>query len=427
MGILRAVCILALGCFSTTVWAEQVFTGNLTAAQEVPPNASSATGFGRVTLNDAETQITVSVYYSGLTSPGTTVGHIHGAAAGVNGGVIFNLAPLAGQTSGSVVNATFTVTPTQVSNLKLGLMYFNIHTTTNPGGEIRGQITADAGYVATLTGKQENPPAVSAGTGRASISLNSAGTQALVSVQWADVSGPLTVGHVHSALFGSNGPVVCNLSPPTVAAGAVVDFLCTFSPAQIAALKRGVFYVNLHTSANPGGEIRGQIVPRNGLIARLSAAQEVPTNASVGSGLGFVEINETTGVGTVNISWNNLSGAATSGHIHVAEIGTNGSVICNLSPAAAISGSVDDFACTLTATQIESLKNGLGYFNIHTSANPGGEIRGQINASLRDGFEDQNAFVPFSISQLWQVESTQSPAPLIGKLADPAAPCHGGQ
>ncbi len=120
------------------------FTGYLNSSQEVPPNASTAIGFGRVTLNEAETSITVSVRYGSALSPlssNVTVGHIHGPAApGTNGGVLFDLAPTAGVAFGSVTDKVFPITPTQVANLKAGLLYFNIHTTNNTGGEIRGQI-----------------------------------------------------------------------------------------------------------------------------------------------------------------------------------------------------------------------------------------------------------------------------------------------
>ncbi len=260
----KQLLLICLVLFSTvfTANAASYFTGNLSSSQEVPPNASTATGFGRVTLNDAETQLTASVYYSGLTS-NVTVGHIHTAATGTNGPVTFNLAPATGVTSGSVVNAIFAVTASQVADLKAGLMYFNIHTVNNTGGEIRGQITVNSPYLAYMSNNQENP-ATTAPTarGNGAISLNAAGTQALVTMNWTGLTGNATVGHVHSGRVGTNGPVVCNLSPPTVAAGSVVDFLCTFSPAQVTALKTAQFYLNLHTSANPGGEIRGQIQRR---------------------------------------------------------------------------------------------------------------------------------------------------------------------
>jgi CHRD domain/FG-GAP-like repeat len=259
--------LIAICAFSTIGFAATYFTGNLNSAQENPPNASTATGFGRVTLNDSETQITASVYYSGLTSPGTTVGHIHTGATGANGPVTFNLAPTAGQTSGSVVNAMFSVTAGQVADLKAGLFYFNIHTTTNAGGEIRGQIMLDSPYLAFMSRNQENPATTApTAAGNGAVSINAAGNQALVTMNWSGLTGNATVGHIHSGRSGVNGPVVCNLSPATVTAGSVVDFLCTFSPAQITSLRQGQFYFNLHTSANPGGEIRGQIQRRNSTV-----------------------------------------------------------------------------------------------------------------------------------------------------------------
>jgi CHRD domain len=245
--------------------AATYFTGNLSSSQEVPPNASTATGFGRVTLNDAETQITATFYWSGL-SANATAGHIHTGAAGTNGGVSFNMLPAAA-TSGSVVGATFSVTATQVADLKAGNMYFNIHTSTNPGGEIRGQITVDSPFLSFMSPNQENPATNAPNArGNGAISLNAAGTQAIVTMNWTGLTGNATVGHIHSARAGVNGPVVCNLSPPTFAAGSVVDFLCTFSPAQVTSLKTAQLYLNLHTSANPGGEIRGQIQRRRSTV-----------------------------------------------------------------------------------------------------------------------------------------------------------------
>ncbi|MBL8298590.1 MAG: CHRD domain-containing protein [Rhodanobacteraceae bacterium] len=258
------VCLIALG---SSAQAQTYFVANLTGAQEVPANASTATGFGRVTLNAAQTQITVSVYYSGLGS-NLTAGHVHGpSAVGANGPVIFNLAPTTGVTSGSVVGATFNVTSTQAANLAAGLHYINIHSSGFPGGEIRGQLVPTVPQPATLTGAQEVPPVASGATGTAVVSTNSATNQALISVQWSGLSGNATAGHIHQGAFGVNGPLNCNLSPTAAANGSIVDALCSYSAAQITELRNGQYYVNIHTSANPGGEIRGQIIDllfRNG-------------------------------------------------------------------------------------------------------------------------------------------------------------------
>ncbi len=131
----------ALAPCGAGVSIEKKFRAYLNGSNEVPANASTATGFGRLTLNAAGTQVKASFYFSGLSS-NTTAGHIHGASVvGVTSGVIFDMTPPTGVTSGSAVDRLWTtVTPAQVADLKAGLWYFNIHTVNFPGGEIRGQI-----------------------------------------------------------------------------------------------------------------------------------------------------------------------------------------------------------------------------------------------------------------------------------------------
>lgn len=112
----------------------RTYIAQLSSAQEVPTNNSTATGTGSVTLNDLENQITVSLSFSGLGST-QTAAHIHGAAQmGVNAPILFNLG------TGNINGMTFNVTAAQVAQLKKGLFYFNVHTQTFGGGEIRGQI-----------------------------------------------------------------------------------------------------------------------------------------------------------------------------------------------------------------------------------------------------------------------------------------------
>jgi hypothetical protein len=134
--LLTAALGLALVFAPSPAAADLQFECNINAAQEVPPNASPATGTGSFTLNGAETQLTIFVTFSGLTAP-QTAAHIHGPAApGVNAGVQFGF-PL-----GSPVNQVWAIPPAQVTNLKNGLLYVNVHTQNFPGGEIRGQIVA---------------------------------------------------------------------------------------------------------------------------------------------------------------------------------------------------------------------------------------------------------------------------------------------
>lgn len=238
------------------------FVGNLDGTQEVPSNTSTANGFGRVTLDTNTNMINVSVVYQGLSS-GVTAGHIHGPALpGQNGGVLFDLSPTTGETQGAVLNAQFAMTAQNIDRLRRGFLYFNIHTANFPNGEIRGQILIDSPYVATLNGAQENPNVSTNGTGSGVVSINKSGSLGLATVNWSDLSANVTAGHIHEGQTGTNGGVICDLMPPSVQGGSVMDFPCQFTSEQAQKLKKGLFYFNLHTSTNPGGEIRGQIQRR---------------------------------------------------------------------------------------------------------------------------------------------------------------------
>ncbi|MEP6925510.1 MAG: CHRD domain-containing protein, partial [Pyrinomonadaceae bacterium] len=255
------VIFLVSGANATTY-----FTGTLSSAQEVPTNASTAVGFGRVTLNDAETQITVSLTFSGLSS-NQTASHIHGAAPpGANAPVLFNIGSQ-GATSGTFTALGFAVTPAQVADLKAGLFYFNVHSTNLPGGEIRGQIGLDSPFVSTFSSNQEVPPSGTAATGSGNVSLNATGTQIIASLQFSGLSSNQTASHIHGAASpGANAPVLFNIGSQGMTSGSFVDLFFSVTPAQVAQLKTGQFYFNVHSVNFPGGEIRGQIQRRRSTV-----------------------------------------------------------------------------------------------------------------------------------------------------------------
>ena len=125
--------------FSTTAWAQQKFTVGLNGVQENPSVNSPGNSRCVLTLDTAETQITLSCTYSGLGS-NASAAHIHtNGPVGVNGPVLFNLTGASG-TSGTLTLAPTAVTPAQVADLRAKRWYVDIHTTNFPDGEIRGQI-----------------------------------------------------------------------------------------------------------------------------------------------------------------------------------------------------------------------------------------------------------------------------------------------
>ncbi len=111
--------------------------GTLGAATEVPPKASGGSGKVDATLDTDTHLLTYAVDYAGLTGP-ATMAHFHGPAKpGANAGVTVPLSsPLDTPIKGSA-----TLTEPQQKQLLDGLMYVNVHTAANPGGEVRGQVT----------------------------------------------------------------------------------------------------------------------------------------------------------------------------------------------------------------------------------------------------------------------------------------------
>lgn len=110
---------------------------------------------------------------------------------------------------------------------------------------------------AALTGAQEVPPVSTSASGRSTISVASDRT----------VSGAVivtgmepTAAHIHQGAMGANGPVIVPLAktaPMTFSVPAGTKL----TDAQYAALKEGKLYVNVHSAAHPGGEIRLQMAP----------------------------------------------------------------------------------------------------------------------------------------------------------------------
>jgi len=110
---------------------------------------------------------------------------------------------------------------------------------------------------AQLSGSSEVPPTSTSGSGNATLKLDE-GTKVLSwTVTYQGLSGPATAGHLHGpALPGANAGVVV---PFKGSVASPFTGNATLTDAQIADLKAGKWYVNIHTAANPGGEIRGQV------------------------------------------------------------------------------------------------------------------------------------------------------------------------
>lgn len=116
-------------------------------------------------------------------------------------------------------------------------------------------------YKARLTAKDEVPPNASAATADGTFTFDAATKQLTWSVTFTGLSGPAAAAHIHRpAAPGANAGVVVAFDVPKAPAGEIKGstFLVT---EQVNDLQSGKYYVNIHTAANKGGEIRGQIMP----------------------------------------------------------------------------------------------------------------------------------------------------------------------
>jgi hypothetical protein len=110
--------------------------------------------------------------------------------------------------------------------------------------------------------------------------------------------------------------------------------------------------------------------------AHLAGAGEVPAIASAGQGDLTAQVDTDTRVFRYKATYSGLTGEATGAHFHgPGRPGEDAPTVVMVSdPSSPISGEA-----LLTGLQISDVRKGLWYFNVHTAANPGGEIRGQLN------------------------------------------------
>lgn len=126
--------------------------------------------------------------------------------------------------------------------------------------------------------------------------------------------------------------------------------------------------------------------PRYAFQVQLNSAQEVPPNNSPATGSGVLFLDPAYKTLGYDISYSGLSADFTAAHIHgPAGPGTNAGVIFPLTniPSGTRAGRLFGSTPPLSATQIGYLNNGLLYANIHSTAFPGGEIRGQIRPAAQ--------------------------------------------
>ena len=386
-------------------------TAKLSGQQEALPVTTAAVGDLRATfteLNDDEFELVVTGTFSSLSSPVATDimggAHLHIAYPGRNGGVELPLVPTieADGLSGSFTaeNNTYTVPTGNFEAADDGAIYFNLHTERNRGGELRGNLVAEDGevYFTNLFGSNEVPSVLSRASGALVLVYDKDDENLTVTGSFNKLSDSIAVRigggvHLHFGIPGRNGPVDIVLSPTLDEDGrggifSSDDNTFELSEEQLAALRAGRYYANIHSLTYPSGELRGQVLPPADVLfrAHLSGANEWPVVTSAGSGQVLLHLagNDVLAIGSLDGLESPLATQVAGGvHLHPGWAGQNGGVLAGLTFDLADDSLSATFplsaaAITLTDDQRTQMIDRGIYLNVHSVRHLPGELRGQV-------------------------------------------------
>jgi hypothetical protein len=358
--------------------ASTPYNATLNGATESPPTTSVYTGVANIALAADGRTLTVNTITT-IPFAQATMAHVHDANA--QGAPICTLTLANGSGNASAAGVC-TLTTAYVSDLNGGKLYVNVHTMANPGGDIAGFILSGGGaaqpFSATLNGASATPPTTSANTGTAQISLAAGGTMLTVMLSSDVPFAQATMAHVHDANMG--GAPICPLTLANSGGVTSASGTCALNAVELADLFAGKLYVNVHTQANPAGEIAGSIVWGSAPMMRtyhavLNAATENPPTSSTHTGTASATLDGM--VLTVAVTTDIPSQRATAAHVHDANE-TGSPPICTLMLRDVNGSASADGTCPLSQTQLADLDAGRLYINVHTLSYPDGAIAGYL-------------------------------------------------
>lgn len=352
----------------------------LDGEQEVPPVVTASSGIGNLTINTATNEVRGNVRTVDFIA---TMVHVHQGDAGVEGAIIVDFEQDLNEPELWLFpDADSPVSDERLTAILNGGTYFNAHSEANPGGEVRAQITADNIVVIreVLDGEQEVPPVITASSAIGNLTINTDTREIRGNLRTIDFIS--TMVHIHEGDAGVEGAIIIDFEQDQVepelwflpAAASPV------SAERLDTILSGGTYFNAHSAANPGGEVRAQITPANVIVVRnvLDGEQEVPPVMTSSSGIGNLTINLDTREIRGNLR--TIDFIATMVHIHQGDAGVEGAIIIDFDQDQAEPELwfLPTAASPLSQERLEAILAGGTYFNAHSAANPGGEVRAQI-------------------------------------------------
>lgn len=266
----------------------------LDGQQVSPPVQTPARGYALLNINAAANRVEYYIRHIGLSAEETETTFRGPAGFGQNGPILATLP------AGNPKIGVWLYGDEDEEALLRGRAYVNVASAAFPGGELRGQIAAS---VAVLDGKQESPPVNTTAGGFGIFSLDTAGDALGFDIR--SVGLVETAAHIHGlAPKGVTAPPLFTLPPTARKLGT-----WAYDPAHESGLLGGLTYVNVHSTAFAGGEIRGQIE-----FPGLPCAGDVDGDGQVGQ----------TDLGALLAAYGSQSGAA--GYSPCADLDGDGEV-----------------------------------------------------------------------------------------------------
>jgi hypothetical protein len=318
-------------------------------------SGSSALGSGYVLIRTGGSGASLDyrVTYAGLRAA-RTGSHFHALPSGsVVHPITF---------TDSTSDGTWANVPDSILTLLLhGKLYINIHSSVAPGGEIRGTPI----LVGVLASYAKIQGVSSAGTGTAWAVLTNDLSRIQYSVTYARLGSAFTGSHIHTNV---NGSIV---HPFVYGTGNTTTGEWTgLTDVNIQDYIQNRLYVNIHSALQPAGEINGILTQNDGVFtATLDGAQASTSSTARGTGVVYIQNDSVKYLFTVA----GLNGTYSNAHIHASPSGTvlKPTPLTTDSTTSGIWLPIADSARGLLVT-------GKLYFNVHSSVDPAGEIRGNI-------------------------------------------------
>jgi hypothetical protein len=382
---MKKISILCLTLLSFLFAQSQMryLKGSLQGSQETPPTASTGSGVVIVQYNTSTKTLKLFGDYAGL-SDTITGSHIHRGQLGVAGPIIADIVN-SRDTTGTL-SGTLTLTQPLEDSLLAGNLYANVHTRTNPGGELRAQLTVTTGQSTFLSGRlqgaQETPPDSSTAMGTVYALVDMGTDSMFVTGSYKGLTAASNAAHVHLQNPGTAGAILFPVYHSLATAGAV-HAMTAVSAANAVVIATGGSYVNVHTSKYPNGEIRAQLINNTTvryLAGNMAGINEVPPNTSAARGTVIVTYNTETNLLRLAGDYQNLSDTVVGSHIHRGGPGVAGPVIITLTNTGDSTGTIRASTTLPDSLEAELLAGNM-YVNVHSALFPNGEIRTQLVAT----------------------------------------------